>query len=251
MKPKCLWIHGWGMSPKVWEGLPERLGGREHYFADFSGCRRVEDFRQATARPLIRMPGPWTLVGWSMGGMLALETAVSDEALRHGAYVEKLVLFSSTLRFAGRDRRKAWPEKILTRMKQNMNSRPHEVLAEFRRRMFSETDLRSKERVNRICALVPDCPPEGLAAGFDYLAETNLHHVWQKILSRASGASGSKPAVLWIHGKMDRICPPGAVPVPSDAAALSGWRLEWLPLCGHAPFVIEPDTCSAWLNRFL
>lgn len=81
MKKRILWVHGWGMSPHIWQRQhSEMLPDYEHHYISYAGCYDIRDFQRAISLYLHNncqarsgFGGGWTIVGWSMGGMLALE----------------------------------------------------------------------------------------------------------------------------------------------------------------------------------
>lgn len=236
---RCLWIHGWGMSAAVWDEVIKRIPSMDHHFVDFRGCRTPQELRDAAAAPLLRRPGAWNVVGWSMGGMLALELA-HDEQLRRIVRIDKLAIVASTLRFVSRDRSRGWPERMILRMKRKLNGEAEQVLHSFREQMFSDYDkMETVKSIAHLREIQSDFDVDGLQAGLDYLLNTDLTDVWRR-------RNTDGPPVLWIHGTDDVVCPFAAAPESGH-----GVEIASMPGAGHAPFASDPERFSARLRSFL
>lgn len=315
-KKPMLWLHGWGMSPNAWRDLAASLPGYDHHYIDYSGCRSVEDYPQTVLRALsgsgsagssADVKAPWTVIGWSLGGLLALDALMKTwEASRveaervkdaEGATpgfsssgvmdfsppytIETTVIVSSTLRFVDRERSLGWPRRAVLRMQERLGKEQEQeaMLEAFRGSMLSpvehsEGKLTEKDRLR----LIPtDMSPEGLAAGLDYLMETDLTSRWTQFCKRswqagagcgynsdspsllslsasppmASALAGTLPEqpsrMLWIHGAADTVCPVGAMPSAED-----GWlRTVVVPEAGHAVFRTEKQRFLDEIRSFL
>ena len=99
--PDLVMLHGWGMHGGIWDDCATALAeGMRVSKVDLPGHGRspaqpgidqVEGLAQIVAR---HAPRRMTLVGWSLGGMIAM-----DLAQRQPGRVEKLVLVATTPRF--------------------------------------------------------------------------------------------------------------------------------------------------------
>jgi pimeloyl-[acyl-carrier protein] methyl ester esterase len=101
--PPLILLHGWAMHSGVWGSLPSALAARFRVHAvDLPGHGAstpvhpytFETIAAAVAARFERESQPLTLVGWSLGGMVALSWAQSQ-----GARIARLVLVSATPRF--------------------------------------------------------------------------------------------------------------------------------------------------------
>jgi len=106
-KPSLMLLHGWGLNGAVWDSVRQPLA--QHYnlqVVDLPGhgysrdlpLTTLEAAADAIAETIIH---PTHLLGWSLGGQIALTLA-----RRHPARVNKLVLVGTTPRFVARD---DWP----------------------------------------------------------------------------------------------------------------------------------------------
>jgi pimeloyl-[acyl-carrier protein] methyl ester esterase len=230
----------------------------------YADCDSVEQMRERLRRMIREETAPVHLIGWSLGGMLALEAALEQwersapedaggaEHLPHP--IVRVILIGATLRFAGPDRAKSWPERIVRRMKTQMETRPEETLLRFAESMFSaaEREYRSEyPRWMERLRLNTDFSRQGLDAGLQYLLETDLTGRWSRFASGRS-ENGSvalpdehRPDVVWLHGTEDPICPFGAVADIPDRALIV------FRGAGHVPFKTEPDLFAEAVRRIV
>lgn len=256
MSGRILWIHGWGMSSVIFTKTMRNLDGFEHHFVSFAECAKPEQFLPVVLGKLRRHSGSWTVIGWSMGAMLALE-ALFAEALdglsesgdaqtreNAGFRIDSVIVIAGTLSFASPERTKGWPPRVLERMKKQLaGQQPEAVLETFRRSMFSPGEI--ADQADRI-ETAADCPadfgPEGLQAGLDYLLRTDLSARWGSWLQPDTAM---RVPLLWIHGEQDTICPIGAVPELPDRNRVI------LPGTGHAPFLTQEAAFIHHVKEFL
>jgi pimeloyl-ACP methyl ester carboxylesterase len=208
MKPSLIMITGWAHGPESLQPLADLLA------ADFDV--RVLAGAQVLADG--KIPDADYIIGWSMGGMLAIEQLPVS--------CKKLILISSTARFCSTDGYDCGvPEKLLRRMMVHLQSDPDAVLAAF------------YKNVNY--PQLPDgniCPAENLADGLNYLLHADL---------RAKVPAIGIP-VLLLNGREDLIIPPAA----SEwlAENLPNARLSRLETSGHKP---EAPTVYPLIHHFL
>ncbi len=245
MRGKILWIHGWGMSQRVWADGAERLPGYDHHYIHFGDCREAADFSRTVERILMKSPGNWTMIGWSMGGMLALEAAMQTET-RQRSGIAAVAVVGSTLRFVNSDRAKGWPLRIVERMRTQLRLQPDETLANFARSMFTPEEMKQWNGDPSSLVDGSDFSPEGLEAGLAYLIERDLTGDWLDYRTMTEiGVNPDAPRMLWIHGGDDPICPPGAMPDLPDGCKIV------MEGAGHAPFLTQKESFYQHLGSFL
>lgn len=250
MKQRMMWIHGWGMSPAAWQGLQKSLPEYEHHMIDFGSCDTPESFRYALASALTAESNQdgerrWNLVGWSMGGMLALDVMLTDGL---APQMNKILLMGATLRFTEKDRQLGWPPRILERMKKRLPEYQEETLAEFRRGCLSAAELAEyTDRNLPLQNIIPDCSTQGLIAGLDYLRDTDLSHHVDEIVKQEHI---SLPDMLWIHGDQDKICPVGGLATVSSWVESGILQKIILPGAGHIPFITQQQKVTELMKEF-
>ena len=228
--PDLVLVHGWGLHGGIWGDLPARLA--QHFRVttlDLPGHGRSRTAGESlslaafTDRVAELCPAPAIWLGWSLGGLIAL-----NAALRHPHKVARLVLVGTTPRFV---QAPDWPHAM-----------SKEVFADFARGLtqdYRATLLRflslqvggnesTRTLLKRLRAEMfahGEPQAEALAAGLAILEQTDL---------RARLAEIRVPALV-VHGSHDRLAPPAA----GEYLAAQLPQARWLQLegAGHAPFL--------------
>ena len=240
--PALVLIHGWALHGGIFEPLAEQL--RPHFqlhIVDLPGhgysrpaAPSLELERVVAEIAAATPPAVWC--GWSMGGLYALQAALTQPQVRGVAMVASLPRFV---------RGQEWPNAV-----------DPAVFAQFGQDLARDYDgtlgrflaldvmgdpqamaRLSSMREHLVARGSPD--PAVLAQGLELLAHTDL---------RAALATLTKPG-LWLAGRRDRLVPAGAV---HAAAALSPAHHTALTLPGaHAPFLGDPTQVAEPLRQFV
>jgi pimeloyl-[acyl-carrier protein] methyl ester esterase len=240
MSATLVLIHGWGLHGGVWTGLAPSLDGFDHRLApDLPGhgaapCPPEGFSLDAAADSLApSMPHGCTVLGWSLGAMVALTLA-----RRHPAKVGALVLVAATPRFT---RAGDWPcavdPAIFDGFARDLAEDYRQTLTRFLAlQVRGGTASRGTLRHLRALLFARGEPsPRALAAGLDVLRRADL---------RAELAEIGQPALV-IAGERDRLVPAAAS--RRLAVALPRGRYVGLPDAGHAPFLSHPEAFLAAL----
>lgn len=235
-------LHGWGMNLRVFDALRSRLAERYAVTAlDLPGHGASPWPQGCTPEGQLeliasRLPPACTLIGWSLGGQLALMLAA--QAART---VRRLVLIATTPRFVqGPD----WPHGL-----------PAAMLREFAAELardsaatvarFLELQVRADREADATLAVLQAAieqhgaaHPQALRGGLEVLVQTDL---------RALAPTVQLPALL-ITGQSDCITPPAATRALSRL--LPGAQLLELPRAGHAPFISRCEAVAEAIMQF-
>ena len=239
--PDLVLLHGWGLRLEVWDGLVAALRGRFRVIrVDLPGHGRSRDATPLEAAALIpaleavlEPPACW--VGWSLGGLLALQLS----ALRP-AWFDRLGLVGCNPCFV---QHPDWPGVA------------PEVFAEFTAGVHTDPDAtwkrflglvarggEQREILRHLRRLAGgEAPPEtgALVQGLTLLAQTD---------ARATAAALPVPVHWWL-GTRDALVPSETADAladltgPGSVTALEG--------AGHAPFLSHPDAFNEMSGRWL
>jgi pimeloyl-[acyl-carrier protein] methyl ester esterase len=236
-------LHGWGFHGGVWDGAGEALSS--HYRVsqiDLPGHGRSGAWPEnagleSLSRNLAeKFPQPAIWLGWSLGGLLAL-----DLALRYPQHVAGLILVAASPRFTQAE---DWPHatarQVLQEFSRQLQEDSQGTLQRFLGLQVRGADS-AREQLRILRPLLAAYPPrpEALAGGLRLLAESDL---------RAASATLRCP-VLLILGQRDTL-------VPADMARdwrayLPGLRSRVIPGASHVPFLSHPQQFAACVGDFL
>jgi pimeloyl-[acyl-carrier protein] methyl ester esterase len=243
--PPLVLLHGWAMHSGIWGGIVGQLA-RHHrvhavdlpghgYSAPITPCT-LDGMVAAIDSALADEARPLAVLGWSMGGLVAMRWASSRPAR-----VSRIALVCTTPRFfAGAD----WP---------------HAMSKESLMRFGDELHVAWKLTVQRFLALQVHGSEHGratlaelrehlwargepsraaLSAALDVLATADLRNEVSRIVQ----------PVLVVAGGRDTLSLPAAGRWLADA--ISGARYEEIAGSAHAPFLSHRDEFFAMLEKF-
>ena len=240
--PDLVLLHGWAMHGGVFAPLVDALR------ADFTvhvvdlpghGHSRgstlplaLEPVADALAARLPR--AAW--LGWSLGGLFALEAA-----RRHPQQVRALVMLASSPRFVRGD---DWPHGMSAEIFQGFaHGLRHDYRATLDRfialEAFGSDDARGEIRALRDEVFARGEPvAQVLADGLGLLERSDLRDALPML--RMPG--------LWLAGRRDRLVSPRAM--EAAAALAPDARAQVFASAGHAPFLTHPDAVAEAVRAF-
>jgi len=245
-------VHGWGMNAGVWAGLPEALTERfapvaldlpGHGGAPFSPEQwSLDHWAQAGLDQADeRLPGgegaPAVWLGWSLGGLVALQAArLAPER------VKALVLVTATPRFVRAvDWQVAVPEGTLGQFHDGLLADPAGTLERFLAlQVRGSEDARGLlRRLRTGLAEQPAPDPAALAQGLQLLREEDLRGPLPDI----------RPPALWLFGERDTLVPAAAA--ERVALLMPEARVQVLPGAAHAPWLSHGSQTATAVIEFL
>ncbi|HEX4051201.1 MAG TPA: alpha/beta fold hydrolase [Steroidobacteraceae bacterium] len=244
--PRVSLLHGWGMNLRVFDPLRERLAhSLSVRLVDLPGHGRsawCEDWSEARQRSLLAealLPAD-TLLGWSLGGQIALSLALASR--QTAAAPRRLVLLATTPRFLEADDWSAGlSRETLQHFARSLEQHPADTIAEFLGLQVrgSQHAAQTAQRLRAALDAQGTAQLPALRAGLTMLALTDL---------RDRLASLELPTLV-IGGMNDRVTPPAAL--QALARALPRAQLLLLPRAGHAPFVSHADAVAEAVLGFI
>lgn len=240
--PEIVLLHGWGMNNAVFTPLRDHLSQYRVHYVDLPGfghSQPVEgDIKDWVNALIANTPDSAIWVGWSLGGLIAMQTAI-----HYPDKVKGLVTVASSPCFMAREQEK-WPgipPQVLTQFSQSLQQDLPKTIERFLaiQAMGSKT---AKEDIKQLRALVLAKPlpdPMALIQGLDMLKSVDLrpelHHI--------------KQPWLRIWGRLDGLVPrhvPGQMP-----QQLENSRDIMLNKASHAPFITHTEAFSQELITWI
>ena len=244
--PPVVLLHGWAMHSGMWGSLTARLARRCRVHAvDLPGHGHSAPLARSTLDGVVAAVAatfaahdePLAVVGWSLGGIVALRWARTAPQR-----VAKLALVATTPCFVARD---DWPHAMagptLARFGDELRVAYRLTLLRFLTLQLlgcddAKTTL-SALRSHLFERAVP--APAALTAALDLLAATDLR----------SDVPAIRHPALVVAGDRDTLTPPAAG--AWLARTLPNARLVAIAGAAHAPHLSHPAAVAAALARFL
>ncbi len=248
--PHLLMIHGWGMHCGVFEqaaaGLADRYRllmfdlpghGINHSQPLLADLPALADQLVTALDALALTTGPSALLGWSLGGQLAMTLAQ-----RYPEKFGRLILVASSPRFvAGPDWPQGMAEELFRGFSQDLKADHQGTWRRFLALevLGTRSAKRDLQHLRQIASAHPAPTAPTLAAGLELLRRTDLR----------SKLNAIHQATLVLGGSRDRLVPPAAI--DWLASRLPNGQATLMAGCGHAPFVGDPDGFSQQVADFL
>ena len=242
-------LHGWSLNLRVWDGLVRLLAPHFRVITiDLPGHGR-SDWDAGASTPaaqawrvhetLAPITERYALLGWSLGGQLALDLAAALPAS-----VERLALVATTPKFLkSANWRGGTPRPLLARLVHRVHSEGERAVSDFLRLLASgsapRTAARVLARLRRALRTHGGACPEALTAGLARLRDGDLRPALPLV----------RVPALVIAGQRDRVI--RATAARALAHALPDARYVEVAGAGHAPFLSHPVQFARQLSGFL
>jgi pimeloyl-[acyl-carrier protein] methyl ester esterase len=242
-------LHGWSLNLRVWDGLVRQLAPHFRVIAlDLPGHGRSDWDPRATTpaaqawrvhETLAPITERYALLGWSLGGQLALDLAAALPAA-----IERLALIATTPRFlAGPNWRCGTPRPLLARLAHRLHSEGERAVNDFMalqaRGSAPRTTARVAAKLRTALSTHGAARPEALMSGLVRLRDGDLRPALSLV----------RVPVLVMAGQRDRVIRPAAS--RALAAALPHARYVEVAGAAHAPFLSHPAQFVRQLTGFL
>lgn len=238
-KPSLVFLHGWGLNRAIWpQALRQALADWDVRYLDLPG------FGERTAVDAPEQLSAWTdallqdiprgsiVIGWSLGGMLAI-----DLADRYPERVRALGLIASSPCFLGHD---DWPGMKASVMNQFASALKADTALTIDRFLAIQAmgSITARHDVKLLREAVASLPAPSLAAlqgGLRILHAVDLRQRLPLLSQPVFGCFGRLDTLVPVAmlEPLQHLCPQGSFHVVAKAS--------------HAPFVSHPDEFSSWL----
>jgi len=241
--PDLVLLHGWGLNSGIWQRVEQALQSHfrlwmpdlpGHGQAPWSVSRR--DLSAWASYLLEMLPARFFCLGWSLGGLLAL-----DMALRQPTRVERLALVATNAQFVCT---RSWPyamqSDILNDFAEQLTTGFEKTLHRFLM-LQAQGGEQTKETIRCLKKHLAEQGAPQLAAlqgGLEILKQTSL----------VDQLPAVKPPTALIYGQADRLVPAGAASMMLQL--LPHGQLNVIKNAGHAPFISHREQFVALVTSF-
>jgi pimeloyl-[acyl-carrier protein] methyl ester esterase len=242
--PDLVLLHGWALHGGMWGPWLDRLAGDARlHVIDLPGHGRsgwpveTHDLAGLARAVHAHVPRDAVVLGWSLGGMLALELA-----RQHPRRLRALILMATTPRFlAGPDWEHGLDPAVLDEFSRGL-ARDYRSTVQNFLALQTRGDEHALDTLRQLRSrLTSHGEPDqrALATGLDVLRTADLRDALPRM---------TLPALV-VAGEHDRLTPPGAG--RELAMRLPMARFRCVEHCAHAPFLSHPDEVLAEVRGFL
>jgi len=242
--PDVVMLHGWALHGGMWGPWIDPLAAHARlHVVDLPGHGHsrwrdeIVDIGGLAKSVLPVVPHGAAVLGWSLGGMVALELA-----RRHPRHIGPLVLIATTPRFvAGEGWAHGMRSDVLDGFARGLTEDYRSMVRNFLalQTLGDEHAAQALRTLRSKLAAHGEPDPRALAAGLGILRSVDLRDDLSRI---------ANPALV-ITGERDRLTPPEAG--RELAMRLPSARFRLIERAGHAPFLSHPDAVLTEVVGFL
>lgn len=236
-------LHGWGFQSNIWRDFIPHLNKKFSIITiDLPGFgqsplpEETLSLELMTQHVLKKLPESSVLVGWSLGGLVAMNIAA-----QHSNRITHLITFASTPKFVASDDWPGMSPSLLDQFHHSLQMDYQATLQQFTLLQFygSNTDRSIIQATKQL--MTNSTPPSerALKEALSILKETDLRKELEKI----------ECPQHHIYGRCDTLVP------EKTAEKISGYakaaKTTVLPKLSHAPFLSNPKLCAEHIESFL
>lgn len=233
-------LHGWGTDSQTWQPLlPGLQQTGEVYAIDLPGFGESRDIPFTDADSVLtlleqHLPERAVLMGWSLGGMLAV--ALAD---RFSGKVSRVITLAANVRFvAAADYPTAMPRTINRNFNQQFAADPQQTLKLFTG-LLAQGDAQERGLLKTLRRVHVSSPGASWKQALDLLAQLD---------NRPAFARLNQPG-LHILAETDALVPAAAAPQLRELNPRQ--QIELLPQTAHALHWSQPLQVMQLINAFL
>lgn len=235
--PDLVLLHGWAMRPEVWSDVAAALA-REFrvHNVDLNSINAAYSLDALTQRLAAMEVANATVCGWSLGGQIALNWALTEPRR-----IARLVLMATTPRFVnGVGWEYGMNAQVFDRFVNDLNADANETLSRFVS-LQAHGDVSARDVARQLRASTASSflrNRQSLLAGLEMLKDTDLRPHLDRI----------ELSALVVHGERDTVVPLAAGAYL--ARELADAQLQVVAGAAHAPFVSDPAAVVAAIRAF-
>ncbi len=239
--PTWVYLHGWGSNSTIWSPLIEMLPNKS-LLIDLPGFGANHDIWDSSLDQTLKLlaeviPNGSVMVGWSLGGMYAVQLAH-----RFPDKVRALITIASNLKFCATD---DWPDAcsadVYGQFFSGFQQDPQNTFARFAL-LQAKGDSARKHVLSTLQSLQSAPGKAQQQAWLNGLEHLNL-------IDNRSVAPSIQQPWLNILGENDALVPNGFI---SSVNAYSGWGLRNIAIesTGHVPHVSQAGLVASAITTF-
>ena len=230
-------LNGWGSWQSVWQSILKEL--RINYkiqFIDTCSYLLSADLKDSAKKIASEIPDNSYLIGWSLGGMLALALSA-----KYPQKIKKLVTISCNPKFIESD---SWPGMGSKQIEDFCKRFDNNPVKE--RKYFLKLQLMGEKQIRTLIGKVEQTEnvdnvkldKDKLQYGLDILKSIDLRREMARI----------QMPNLHIYGDNDRLVPVKVSGCLKDLN--SSAEIDIIKVASHVPFFVHSDKCLKAINGF-
>jgi len=231
MRQALIFISGWGADGSMWQSVIRsmRINVADIHIPWWGCLDETDNFLLKTLKSL---SSPVTIVGWSLGSMIALAGAADFPEK-----VAKLILVSGMARMTETENYRGADSKLLKAMRVKFKRDPDSVVNDFADICFAPVS--HEKELERFKDMAKNLDSADLLNGLYYLERTDLRAKIKRL----------EMSTLILHGNQDRVIPFSCGQYLADTVS-QGHIVEFQE-SGHALPLTQPEQVARAIEEFL